>query len=269
MKSVTVVIVVVLNLIATAIAQQPDQQRESADGALFPPVEPERRLAIKLPVIRDALGSAPEAVSRRMFNTKNSSDMLERMDLIPPSTTWWSSRMYGADAAGFDLTDGRITRVELIYRNDDDRRLHRVLRQLDQAARAEPDESRVAGKTLLADEPARVYTWRDGTKVIFKVHRLDWWLLHHDIAPSKAKALKFGKLVTGIPVEAARLVMGPPDNESGDLMTWRIVYAQPAVWRDGRMVIPERRIDQTIVADIEDGTIIHVRGQSVSSPPSP
>ena len=288
----------ILLVLASATASPPSQKdkpRESADGVAFPAAV-ERRFDVRLPLVNRRLGGLPEEFASRVFHTETSSTLLKKRSLSIPDTEWFVLGLQGADVVGFELTDGRVTKVRYYFKNIGSRRVDRLYTKILNAAKAANAEhylrelggrafhsglafsvggTKVRFLSFFASDLRNPNRKRelDSTTITIMFYPEDWFALypdlHDDVDRRIAEAIVEKRPAIGMTLEQAKQIFGKPDgtDQLGDKTTrytWVQSHIRPGRSTiTGRVIVPAQKIiDRIITADFEDGIIVAFSDQS-------
>jgi hypothetical protein len=139
-------VILTLSMLALASAAMADDSapkpRVSTDGVEYPSVVGEQRFKTMLPLVRDKLGATPEEFKLRIFDAKKSKTLLERHSERPLDCDWFALGLANADIVGLDLTDGRISRIKLIFKTAQEKMPPTVSTELKKISQEATDRGR-------------------------------------------------------------------------------------------------------------------------------
>src|SRR5258708_3050605 len=86
--------------------------RRSSDGVEYPQAAKELFRTTALPFVQNRLGGLPEEMGGKVINSVQSKETFSKLALGSDFDCAWLLQSFaGAKACGFDLTDGRVTRI--------------------------------------------------------------------------------------------------------------------------------------------------------------
>lgn len=255
MKMATLAVLIpLLSIVPAAIAQQHKQPAlVTTDGDPLPTPAPAKVKGIIAPLGGVVLGQNPAAIlggknpwgyekqkSRIEASLRNYRSLIQESPL-PRFDYYVQNAFVGSDIVGFDLTNGRITRIGLHYPTPPrDARYLELYRQT-WKQQHEMDASATEGEifdlhgTFAAagtpiDVTIRKETINQGhTFVEMEINRIYWYLLYNTPSPEIAAALKSGKLAVGMTEEQVGMILGRQVKAKADLaadgMSRRVTYS--------------------------------------------
>lgn len=191
--------------------------RLSADGETFPNAVP-RAFQGDLPLIRDKIGMLPEDLGGKVFNTKKSDKLLGPVLRQKFQSEWFVRGFAGSDVAGFDLTDGRISRIVWVKNWPSMAMVDSLSAKLAKSAR--PNEHCIDVANQMGHSLPISYV-ASKAFISFTSDPLEWYLLHHPPEKSVADAMRSKNPAKGITIEQASMTFGKPISSAleGDVTT--------------------------------------------------
>lgn len=182
---------------------------QSADGVGFPDA-PKSLFQAALPIIGNRLGGKIGEMGR-VLNGKKSADIIaKRIKGSEFNCEWFVIGFAGADAGGFDLTDGRVTRIVLYYNQASPIRAQDTVRRMNQIGRGTKPNECVPKNKLGNDVP--VHADIGTTQITFNVDAVEWNLLYHQASLDIAKAMRSRLPLQGMSEEQAIATFGKPQS---------------------------------------------------------
>ena len=170
-----------------------------------------------------------------------------------PHFQWYTLRLMGADAAGFDLENGRLFRIGYFYPRLAKQKGESAIKEfakLDPKADISPKPDPNAEPHTPPPSPERVVITMNGTRliceihrpvglagkepnspgmIVYEVHKSDWYLLTHKPDENIAEAIRNGDVILGMTEEEAVAAM--PDCKihreasANDRLVWLDFYS--------------------------------------------
>jgi hypothetical protein len=226
--------IALISLLLFASAFGAEKRTKSDDGVEFPSAV-ERVLKQNIPVASDWIGKSPSELTTRVFSTGKSKALLEKRTGYPLKNSWFAWGLADASVVGFDLTDGRISRLELVFNNITEEKLRGIVGQF---AKLHPKDAspfvlRTSDLTIIWNSyiTGEVARQRFGV-IVLEVDQVDWYIRHHEPAQSVVDALRARKLIKGMTAEHGKMLFGEP-KKSSDLpegikvLEWREYRRRP------------------------------------------
>lgn len=204
------VIALVLALSIASLGQKGPAARKSSDGVDYP-VAAQSLWQASLPMIGQRLGDAPDGTADKMFNSSASKPLLQKH--LNPSLfdfDWFVVGLAGADVGGIDITDGRITRIALLYKKLSKVRAEDTAKKIAAIGHTTASEHMrisVKGKT---GSTMIVMAAIDEGKIEFSVDQVEWSILYHPTKDEIAKAMRSKLPVNGMNIDQAKAAFGKP-----------------------------------------------------------
>lgn len=205
-------------------------ERKSAEGVAFPEVvNPNPPFKIKLPFIGERLGGIPEDFGARIHNTAAAgASAPARVRSERAGSEWYCVSLLGADCVGFDLVDGRVSRIQLHYLGSH----QSPLKALENGIKSMSPKV-VANATVEISLPGetepcvRIHATSEFIEFSFLPVHL--YLKTHDVKPEIAKAMRDGKPAMGMTLEQAKILFGEPES-SEDAPQGTMVHWETKIW---------------------------------------
>ena len=187
-------------IVALATSGVVSSSQKSLDGLDLPaPSGP--GLATDAPIITDALGKPLAEVSQHVMSAAKSEAALKRMSGGTITTAWFAPNFHNADVAGFDLTEGCVTRIVLLYKSPTRTRIAGLEKQLaaSGARNVEIERTQLAGS---AGAPSLL--------INFRVDPVEWYLSRHQANAEIAAAMRGRRYVVGMNSEQMDVIGDGP-----------------------------------------------------------
>lgn len=170
--------VVGLLALTCSLLQAGTAVHKSADG-LDLPVASEKRFRSTLPIAGPLLGQRPEELGR-VFNAHRSDALLAKRTSEDLGCEWFVINLAGADVGGIELTEGRVSKVALVYNTMTPSKLKLIHTQLERIA---DPRVKIAFKPLGTEKkPALLLT--------MQADLIEFYIASHDIDAKIAEGLR-------------------------------------------------------------------------------
>jgi hypothetical protein len=230
----------VLALLTLAATSKP---RTTADGLSYPQAE-DRRVEFDLPLVHKWLDALPEEVTTtRIYSIDSTVPVVaqwrQKMDQQHADYSdyeYITNGLSGSDATVIHVSNGRVQRVGLLYPHLTPEKLQSMVGPFEKAGTLPRSTSasfritksgvRVIG--VLSGEhknfqstPIQLQDFNGhrtgGVKsdtyfsfLEIGIHRIDWYVMHHDLTKEVAAAIATGHLAKGMTEDEARMLLGAP-----------------------------------------------------------
>ena len=248
MKMALIGILIFYGMAVAGESPKTSGDRVSADGTKYPDAIQDRAFNERLPIVGTSLGSLPEEVKARILSAEKNAKQL-KTGIGLENYDWFAPQAFGGIAAGFELTDGRVTKIDIKFTALS----HEKAASFREQFKKQPDGIEVSIGESTASLPGRL---------CIEIKPVHWYLLNHAVDPTVADAMKNGTLAVGMTSDEAILVLGKPTSvtksDLEETMTWVFRTFVSGGFNGAGPVVGSRRPSRVASATFLKGKAISV-----------
>lgn len=236
----------------SSLAAAPGGDRKSSDGIPFPEVG-KPYLKTSLPAVRDKMGAPPEEMGDHVFNSKTSHELLKRKLKGDLECEWFVVGFGGADIAGFDLTDGRVSRIVLARAQPSPAVAQEIATRIAKMNGGKPAQSQVVQPRNEAGDPLPVEVNSTPDRIEFRIDPIELHLQQRPTSESVKKAMRAHEPAEGMTIDEAKLLFGTPSSDdksdAQENVTWEFkapIPYRPTSAKDGYQHLMEKPSMRTV-----------------------